>query len=200
MHHLVQTNWTVSLWRDQTWTRTDSSHQCGYQLLILIHPPHPSSSTQFSFLKHAMWGIFSLTHQCEISCDGSFWCCKKKKKKSMINSNPNDLPCTFNFMGLVASKIPPLLVWYCKYSIFSRRAAEKHTDDCQNNIVFNNETLRDDPAEISFELEPIINTLPLEFDMKYGVAPTNVSLYASSLFVLHYITQRSGTTYHSFIN
>lgn len=118
----------------------------------------------------------------------------------MINSNPNDLPCTFNFMGLVASKIPPLLVWYCKYSIFSRRAAEKHTDDCQNNIVFNNDTLRDDPAEISFELEPIINSLPLEFDMKYGVAPTNVSLYASSLFVLHYITQRSGTTYHSFIN
>lgn len=24
----------------------------------------------------------------------------------MTNSNPSDLPCTFNFMGLVSSKIP----------------------------------------------------------------------------------------------
>lgn len=77
---------------------------------------------------------------------------------------------------------------------------EKHTDDSQNHILFNNDRVRDNPAEIAFKPQPIINSLLLELNMKYSVAPPNVGLYASSLFVLHYITQWSGTTYHSFIN
>lgn len=80
------------------------------------------------------------------------------------------------------------------------RLKEKHIDDLQNHILLNTDIFRDNPAEISFKLCPIINSLLLGFNMKNSVAPTNVSLYASSLFVLHYITQCSGTTYHSFIN
>lgn len=75
-----------------------------------------------------------------------------------------------------------------------------HADDSLNHISFNNDRFGDDPAEISFKPQPIINSLLLELNMKYSVAPTNVGLYASPLFVLHYITQWSGTTYHSFIN
>lgn len=50
----------------------------------------------------------------------------------------------------------------------------------------------------------LFNTAPatqyLEIHMKYKLAPIKLSLHASSLCVLHYIMQRSGATYHSFIN
>lgn len=55
MHHLAQTNWTVSLWRDQTWTRTSSSRQREYESVIFKH-----LLLSFLFLKKATWGIFRI--------------------------------------------------------------------------------------------------------------------------------------------
>lgn len=57
MHHLAQTNWTVSLWRDQTWTRRSSSRQCEYESVIFKH-----LLFSFSFLKKGDVGDFSHKH------------------------------------------------------------------------------------------------------------------------------------------
>lgn len=112
MHHLAQTNWTVSLWRDQTWTRTSSSRQCEYESVIFKH-----LLFSFSFLKKGNVGDFSHKH---FAVKAPVMIHFDAGKKRMSNSNPNDLPCTFNFMDLASSKILSV-VWYCPYCILSRQ-------------------------------------------------------------------------------
>lgn len=82
----------------------------------------------------------------------------------MTNSNLNDLPCTFNFMVLVSTKIPSgCLVLQVlnllqtdgrrkKKQAGREKLAEKHTDDSQNHILFNNDRYRDNTTEIFFEI------------------------------------------------
>lgn len=152
MHHLVQTNWTVSLWRGQTWTRTDSSHQSGNESLILIFFCLIAVVFLIFIWKKKMQcgGFFSLTHSCEISGDGSFWCWRGNK--SMINSNPNDLPCTFNFMASVSSKVPPGSSGRVHVRARSSRQVREtrgQRADSYDHILSNNDAFRDHRAQAS---------------------------------------------------
>lgn len=66
-----------------------------------------------------------------------------------------------------------------------------------HSSVIDSETI---PLRFLLNYSYIINCLSFELNMKYSDAPLNVSLCASSLFVLHYNTQPSGTTEHSVRN
>lgn len=115
-------------------------------------------------------------------------------------------------MGLVPSKVPlgfsgsvstPSLAVSGGEKTQVGRTAERKKQGrvIQSNILFYNGTFRDNPSRICVgPRSPSIYSLLLELNKKYSVAPTNLGLNASRLCVLHYITRRSGTTYHSFIN
>lgn len=83
MHHLVQTNWTVSLWRDQTRTRTNhitSASACFlsfyyYDYIYIYIFTH--LSTDFFVLKDAVKDI-SFTHHWDFIC-GWFILMQSKK-------------------------------------------------------------------------------------------------------------------------
>lgn len=72
---------------------------------------------------------------------------------------------------------------------------ERHAHD----TLFNGDAFRDSPTAEA-PIKPHSPKSGLLLNMKYSVAPINVSLREPSLFVLYYIMQWSGTTYHSFIN
>lgn len=156
-------------------------------------------------------GGFSLTLPREIA-HHTLWLQEfgRKKKKQQKNDKPLSKWCTLCiwFHGF---KFAAKSLWrslYCKYSIFNRQVGNWKTQVSRqrgkhavsgNNALFYNDAFGD--QLLNFTLANTASaTQYLEISMKYKLAPTNLSLYASSLCVLHYTTQRSGTTYHSFIN
>lgn len=101
MHHLAQANWTVSLWREQTWTCTDSSHQWVCVARFQCPPP--------PVIVHCKsCGGFSLTLYCEITCDTSSWLREFGRGKSAIKPLIKTI-CIVHLILRVSfcSKIPP---------------------------------------------------------------------------------------------